>query len=99
MQFLLIAYDGKDSEAEARRFAARPAHLQNIEKLHKEGTHLLGGAILDEGKMIGSMVVVDYPSQEILESEWLASEPYVTGNVWQKIEIQPFAVAPFFLDK
>ena len=97
MQFLLIALDGTDSEALDRRLGARSAHLENIEKLHGEGKHLFGGAILDDGKMIGSMMVVDYPSKEIMESEWLASEPYVVGNVWQNIEIKPCAIAQVFI--
>ena len=99
MHFLLIAYDGTDSEALERRLVARPAHLQNVELLKKEGKHLYGGAILDDGKMIGSMMIVDYPSIEILETEWLASEPYIVGNVWQNVELKPFAVAPLFLNR
>ena len=98
MHFLITAYDGTDSEAPARRASARPGHLEYVKDFKKEGKILYGGAILDDnGNMIGSMVVADFPSREALESEWLNDEPYVTQNVWQKIEIQPFRVAETFL--
>jgi len=99
MKFLIIAYDGKDSEAGARRQKVRERHLAGVRELKKDRKHLYGGAILDdEGAMIGSMMVVDYPSKEILVSEWLDNEPYVTGNVWQEIEIKPFKLADIFLE-
>ncbi|TCN26195.1 YciI family protein [Mesobacillus foraminis] len=47
--------------------------------------------------MIGSMMVVDYPSREELD-KWLKEEPYVVGNVWQNIEIKPCRVAPIFME-
>jgi len=97
MQYLIIAYDGEDSEALARRMSVREKHLEVVAKFKKEGKHLIGGAILDgNNKMIGSMMVVDFPNEEILRSEWLNDDPYVTGNVWQKIEIAPFRVAEVF---
>jgi len=100
MQFIVTAYDGKDADAVTRRLNARGEHLDGVKRLIKEGRHLFGAAILDDnGKMIGSIMVVDYPSQETLENEWLKNEPYVTGNVWQDIDIKPCKVPEFFLDK
>ena len=96
MQFLVIAYDGKDEKAMDRRTAARAAHLAGIEKMKAEGKALYGVAILDtQEKMIGSVMVADFPSRADLDS-WLKIEPYVTGNVWQKIEILPCRVPPLF---
>ena len=40
----------------------------------------------DEGKMKGPAFFVDFENEEKL-NEWPEKEPYVTGNVWQKIEI------------
>lgn len=55
---------------------------------------MYGGALLDDaGKMIGSVIVVDYPSREELDN-WLKVEPYVVGDVWQRIDIKPYRVAP-----
>jgi uncharacterized protein YciI len=97
MQFVITAFDGKDSEALTRRMSARPKHLDYVKKAIEEGKHLYGGAILDDdNKMIGSVMIVDYPSKEVLVNEWLNNEPYVLGNVWQEIDIKPFRVADFF---
>ena len=97
MQFLITAYDGKDEKALDRRLAVREEHLKLVEKLFEEKKYLYGGAILDENeKMIGSSVVVDFQSREAVE-EYLKMEPYVTGNVWQDIEVKPYKVAPLFM--
>ncbi|SOC06533.1 hypothetical protein SAMN05880501_104302 [Ureibacillus xyleni] len=96
MQYIITAYDGTDMHAIDRRLMARDEHLKSVEKRKKAGEHLYGAAILDEeGKMIGSMMVVEFPSKEELDN-WLKVEPYVVGNVWQKIDIQPCNVASIF---
>ena len=93
MQFLLIGYDGTDSEAPNRRLSVREEHLAKIRNLKQEGECLFGGAILDdEGKMIGSMIVYDFPDRQSLDTR-LKEEPYVTAGVWGKIEIRPFRLA------
>ena len=98
MQYLVTAFDGKDSEAGMRRISARPQHLEGVRKCIKEGKHLYGAAILDDnGNMIGSVMIVDYPSKEILENEWLRNEPYVVGDVWKEIYIKPCNVPDVFL--
>jgi uncharacterized protein len=94
MQFLLLGYDGTDPEALQRRLKVRDEHLERISSLKKSGRFLFGGAILDEnGKMKGSMIVYDYPDRQSLE-EMLKNEPYLTGKVWEKTEIQYFRLAP-----
>lgn len=98
MQFLITGYDGTDEKALERRLAAREDHLKLAEKLFKEEKLLYGGAILDDNdKMIGSCVVADFESREAVD-EYLKSEPYVLGNVWQKIEVKPYKVAPLFME-
>ena len=90
MQFLLIAYDGTDPGALERRLKVREDHLEKIARLKKSGEFLFGGAILnDAGKMIGSMIVYDFPDRQSLDAK-LKVEPYITEGVWEKIEIQPF---------
>lgn len=97
MQFLVLGYDGTDAEAPARRQAARPAHFDLSRKMQAAGQGLTGAAILNEaGEMIGSMMVMDLPDRAALDA-WLAEEPYVTQNVWQRIEVLPCRVAPHFL--
>jgi uncharacterized protein YciI len=93
MQFLVIARDGTDDDAPARRQAARPAHLEAIQPLVDAGNVLVGGATLsDDGTMIGSMLLVDFPDRAELDG-WIRRDPYVTGGVWQEIEVTPFRTA------
>ncbi|MFN8241515.1 MAG: YciI family protein [Bacteroidales bacterium] len=93
MQFILIAYDGTDEGALERRMSARQEHLEKIAVLKKKGEFISGGAILDDsGKMVGSMVLYDFPDRAALD-ERLKEEPYLTKGVWKKIEIMPFRLA------
>jgi uncharacterized protein YciI len=96
MQFIVIAYDGTDEGALDRRLAVRDTHLQLAKEWFDKGNWLYAVGILnDTGKMIGSMIVCDFPSRKELEEQWLKQEPYVVGNVWEKIEINRAQVAPF----
>lgn len=97
MQWLVIARDGTDPEAPARRLRSRAAHLQNAARLQEAGHLLIGGAILDdEGNMVGSAAVAQFDTRAELE-EWLRTDPYVTDGVWRDIEVIPYRVAPHFL--
>jgi hypothetical protein len=96
MQFVIIAHDGDDDNALARRLAARDQHLALSDAAVKTGEQLVGAALLDDaGKMRGSVMIVDYPSRKEVD-EWLAREPYVTGGVWKRIEVLPCKVGPSF---
>lgn len=87
MQFLVIGKDGKDKKAFGRRMAVREAHLKLGDEMEASGERWYGSVILDDnGKMIGSMAVMNFPSEKELK-EWFKSEPYVTGKVWKTIEV------------
>jgi uncharacterized protein YciI len=93
MQYLLVAFDGKDPDALTRRLNVRTEHLEKVSILKKNEEFLFGGAILDdEGKMIGSMIVYDVPDRETLD-ERLKNEPYITAGVWKDVRIMPFRLA------
>lgn len=93
MQFVVTAYDGTDADAQQRRLAAREAHLAGAEKLKAEGKLIAGGAILnDDDEMIGSTLYMAFASRDELDA-WLANDPYVTGNVWQEVTVQPIRLA------
>ncbi len=97
MQFLVTGYDGTDEGALERRLAVRGDHMKLVEAMQKEGKHLYAVAILDDNeKMIGSVLIVDFPTREELD-EWLKIEPYVTGDVWRQIEVRPCKVPPMFM--
>ena len=88
MQFLVIGRDGKDEKAMERRLAARQAHIDLGEGLRQSGNMWYGAALWDDNNnMIGSMLLMDFPSEKELH-EWLGKEPYVTGKVWEKVEVQ-----------
>ncbi len=92
-QYLVTAQDGTDSEAIARRMAARPAHMENIAPMVADGRLKAGGALLDDdGHMIGSVVIADFATRVDLD-HWLATDPYITGGVWKTIDVKPFRLA------
>lgn len=96
MQFVVTGYDGDDAQALERRLHRRDEHLKVAEKMKNSGTLLFATAILDDNeKMIGSILVTDFPSREALD-EWLKVEPYVTGGVWVRTEVSRCRVAPMF---
>ena len=93
MQFVVMARDGNDPDAVARRHAVRPTTSTGIQPLVDAGNILAGGAMLDDdGSMRGSVLLVEFPSRVELDA-WLDHDPYVTGGVWQQIEVVPFRVA------
>jgi len=99
MQFLILAYDAKDHDATSRRLAAREAHLANIAEYKAKGHMHIGAALLDDnGKMVGSTLIVEFENRAACEA-WLNADPYVTGNVWHDINIQECKIAPSFAAK
>lgn len=99
MLFVVIGRDGKDEGALERRMAERDGHVQGLKQGLESGSTLLGGAILSEDNtMCGSVMVVDFPDRAALDV-WLKSDPYVTGNVWQDIEVLPFKLAGMAVPK
>ena len=89
-------YDDNDKGALERRLAARENHLKSAKEMYDRGKWLYAAAILNEdGKMIGSMVVCDFPSKNELKEQWLEKEPYITDGVWKKVEIHRAQAAPF----
>jgi uncharacterized protein YciI len=92
-QFLVLAYDGTDAEAPARRRTVRPAHFAGIPKMVEKGEIVSAGAMLDDaGTMIGSVVFTEFQSRADLDA-WLDRDPYVKEGVWKKIEVKPLRIA------
>ena len=85
-----MAYDGTDEKALERRMAFREQHLAGAKILKDKGSFIEGGAMLDDaGKMIGSVMIVAFNTKEEFDA-WFAQEPYVTGKVWESVEVKPF---------
>ena len=93
MLYVVHAYDYSDEQAPERRLTARPLHLDRARALKASGNFVLGGALLSpDERMIGSMMVVDFDDEPQLRA-WLDTDPYVTGRVWEKIDVKPFRQA------
>ena len=84
MLFVIIGHDGPDGGALRPKF--RPAHLDNLSAIAKRGRVVVAGPFTDGS---GSLIVADFAG----EAEALAfaqSDPYVTGGVFERVEVKPF---------
>lgn len=84
MQFVIRAYNGEGMLN--KRMEVRPRHLEGIDKI-RDHVICAGGLLDDEGKMKGSVLIMEYENREQLD-EYLANEPYVQEHVWEKIEVE-----------
>lgn len=92
-QYLITGYDYTDTDALQRRMNVRPHHLDTMKVLKEKGNYINGGAILNaQGNMIGSVLIVQFESDEALEA-WKQNEPYITQKVWETVDIKPFRLA------
>ncbi|MDZ7880372.1 MAG: YciI family protein [Saprospiraceae bacterium] len=93
IQFVIEALDHTDAEGLNRRMAVREKHLEGASVLKHNGNYVVAGAKLDsDGKMIGSTMVVQFPTEADFKA-YFDNEPYVKGNVWGKINVYKFRVA------
>ena len=69
-----------------KRLMVRPRHLEGMARL---GAHVIcaGGLLDSSGKMKGSVLVLDFADRSELDA-YLADEPYVQEQVWEKIEVE-----------
>ena len=88
MQFIITAHDGEHMLE--KRMAVRPRHLEGMAKLGKHIV-LAGGLLDDEGKMKGSVLILDFEDRTALD-DYLKNEPYVVERVWEKIELETMNV-------
>ena len=84
MQFIITAHNGENMLE--KRLAVRQRHLEGVAKL---GRHVVcaGGLLDGEGKMRGSVLVLDFEDRSALD-DYLKNEPYVVEHVWEKIEVE-----------
>lgn len=92
-QYLITGYDYTDEGALDRRMAVRPHHFDNAKLYKEKGNYITGGAILDDnGKMIGSVMILQFESEEELEA-WKKGEPYITQKIWETVDVKLFRLA------
>jgi len=88
MQFMIKAYDGVNKLE--KRMSVRTQHLENMAAV--KGKVLCAGGLLDdEGRMKGSLLIMDFDTRELLD-EYLETEPYIVSQVWEKVEVEPMNV-------
>jgi uncharacterized protein len=93
IQYVIEALDHTDADSLNRRMAIRDKHLTGASALKANGQFILGGAKLDDaGKMIGSTMVLQFPTEADFQA-YYAQEPYITGGVWGEIKVYKFRVA------
>ena len=97
-QFVVTAYDYTDADALERRMKVRQAHTYLISEMRAQGKIICGLAMLDGSeKMIGSTVICNMERRAEVDA-WLAVEPYITGKVWEKVDVKPAKLGPSFAD-
>lgn len=91
---MILALDGTDAAAPARRQAARPAHLARAEAAAADGMVTLGGAVMDPDgtRVIGSILVTRHGSDAAARA-WLAADPYRSAGVWQEVTLHAMRFA------
>ena len=94
MYYAIICEDQKDSLA--KRIKSRPAHLQRLHELKKQGRILTAGphpAVDNENPgdkgFVGSLVIASFNSIEQAE-QWAKDDPYVHAGVYGKVTVKPF---------
>jgi uncharacterized protein YciI len=94
MGYAVLAFDGDDEGAPARRMAARERHLAVITEWAADGRLALGVPLFTAaGQVAGSLLVLEVPDQAGLDA-YLAAEPFNHEGVWRRVETHPFRIAP-----
>lgn len=94
---MFYAIVGQDTEASlAKRTAARPAHLERLQRLQDDGRLLLAGPFPaidanDPGAagFSGSLIVAEFDSLDDARA-WASADPYVTAGVYADVSVKPF---------
>mgnify|MGYP003573726515 CR=1 FL=1 len=94
MLYAILAEDVPDSLE--KRLAARPAHLERLQKLQDEGRLRLAGPhpavdSADPGSagFSGSLIVAEFTSLEEAGA-WAEADPYKAAGVYAKVTVKPF---------
>jgi uncharacterized protein YciI len=94
MYYAIIGRDAADSLP--RRQQARPAHLERLEALKREGRLLLAGPVPavdspDPGPagFTGSLIIAEFGSLADAEA-WAQADPYVAAGVYSAVDVKPF---------
>jgi uncharacterized protein len=78
---------------DAARLEARGRHREHIRRQVGGCRCVLGGPLYDRpgGRMVGSLLVFEAPSEEAVRS-FMAADPYIRAGIFESVEIRPWLV-------
>jgi uncharacterized protein YciI len=78
------------------RGKARPAHIERLQALKKEGRLMMAGPLpaIDandpgEAGFTGSLIVAEFESLEEAQN-WADADPYIEAGVYQNVTVKPY---------
>ena len=94
---MLYSIVGQDVENSLeKRLSVRPAHIERLTQLKKEGRLILAGpnpAIDSEetgpAGFSGSIIIAEFDSLETAQA-WADADPYIEAGVYKKVSVKPF---------
>ncbi|MDH5424590.1 MAG: YciI family protein [Gammaproteobacteria bacterium] len=94
MLYAIIATDVSNSLE--NRLAARPAHLERLQQMQREGRLIIAGPhpAIDsedpgEAGFSGSLIVAEFESLQAAQS-WAEADPYKAAGVYDSVTVKPF---------
>ena len=94
MLYAIIAHDVADSLEQ--RLAARPAHVERLQALQKQGRLVLAGPLPaidspDPGPagFSGSLIVAEFDTLQDAQI-WADADPYRAAGVYAEVNVKPF---------
>lgn len=94
MWYAIMCEDVADSLP--KRMSVRPAHLQRLEALKREGRLLLAGPFPgidaeDPGQVgfTGTLIVAEFKSLAEAQT-WSDADPYTSAGVFKQVVVKPF---------
>ena len=94
MGYVILGWDGEDSEAPARRAAMRERHLGVITRWVEAGRLNLAVPLFNgDGTAAGSIMILN-DEDEVGAREYLLEEPFAREGVWLSYQMRPYRIAP-----
>lgn len=93
---LYMIYSEDVEQSLPLRKKARPAHIERLEQLKKEGRLIMAGPLpaIDaedpgEAGFSGSLIVAEFTSLKDAQS-WADADPYIAAGVYEKVTVKPY---------
>lgn len=94
MLYSIVAQDVENSLQQ--RLQARPAHLERLQMLKKQGRLLVAGPnpAIDssdpgDAGFSGSLIIAEFDNLNDAKS-WADADPYIKSGVYQSVSVKPF---------